>query len=198
MQVRILPLSLKKKVFVKCYMSSKQKHKRSTAEREEDLVLVADLYVKNMTYREIAQEINKSRHYNITFQTVSNDIKLLLDRWRETHDQKIDLYMIEQLKKLDKVEKEYWDAWERSKEEFRKVATKGKGVAGKDKPQYQEKSITTEERNGNPAYLAGVRQIIKDRCELLGMLKQKVEHSGSVQTTTEPRRVLKIERKNGC
>jgi hypothetical protein len=159
-------------------MSKDTKNKRTKAQRENDLLFISDLYVKNYSYRAIADKLNEVRPYSITFQQVSYDVKKLLEQWQAEHNEKIDAYKIEQLKKLDQLESEYWQAWERSKEEFRKKTIKGKKTGGKATP--TEQTLHTEERNGNPAYLAGVERCIERRAKLLGLTVDKVEHSGEV------------------
>lgn len=179
-------------------MSKSPTHKRTRLQREKDLLLIADLYGKNYSYRKIADKLNQERPYNITFQQVSYDIKSLFDEWQAEHKEKVDSYLIEQLKKLDLLECEYWSAWERSKAEFKKKTIKGKGCsAGQKKSMPMEQTLHTEERNGNPAYLAGVERCIEKRAKLLGLAVDKVEHSGEIKTNAAPV-TLVIKRKNGC
>lgn len=46
---------------------------------------------------------------------VYKDLKQLLINWKREHEENIDLYITKELSKLDKIEAELWDAWERSK-----------------------------------------------------------------------------------
>ncbi len=56
-----------------------------------------------------------------------------------------------ELARVDHLEREYWEAWERSVGEHR------------------TKTLKTEEINGDPRYLSGIQWCINKRCELLGL-----------------------------
>lgn len=119
--------------------------KRKEGERAADLEFVAEMYTSGYSYRQIASEIAKIRPYKISFQQVAKDVQKLLDNWQEEHQRKVDTYLIEQLRKLDHVEHEYWQAWQLSK----------------------------SETLGNPSYLMGVERCIEKRSKLLGLLREK-------------------------
>lgn len=68
---------------------------------------------------------------------------------------------------LDLLECKYWEAWEKSKEDFKAEIVKVKKRKGKS--DLIEKKIVTHNRCGDPRYLHGVLKCIDQRCKILGL-----------------------------
>jgi hypothetical protein len=89
------------------------------------------------------------------------------------HHSCLDAYKARELAKLDHAERRYWEAWERSIEEFRSRTIKAKGIKADQKiqakPEQAEQTIYTENRCGDPRFLDGVLKCIERRCKLLGL-----------------------------
>ena len=80
---------------------------------------------------------------------------------------------------LDLLECRYWEAWEKSKEDFRAEIVKVRKRKGK--PDWIEKKIITHTRCGDPRYLHGVGKCIDQRCKILGLYAAaKGEIAGNV------------------
>lgn len=139
--------------------------KRTKAERESDLALLADRYLSGHTLNAIADEICQGRPYSLSPQTIHYDLKTLRKRWLESSIRDFDHARSEELAKVDKLELTYWQAWERS------IKSKQSTVTSKKEGQYAETSgsIKTEQRDGEPRFLAGVMTCIDKRCKLLGL-----------------------------
>lgn len=116
---------------------------RTQLEREQDLVLTAQLYSKGWSYADIADIITEKRAYSISFVTVGNDVKELLKRWQERQQNFIDSHVAAALMKLEVMEQEAWRAYERSKRP--KNAVKEKRTA----------LITADSRTANKQPLDG-------------------------------------------
>lgn len=161
----------------------KPKHynKRSTEEREYDIAFCSNLFLRGYTYREIADALNKElarreAGYTMSFQMVYYDMRQLLIEWKREQLDNIDEYVAQELKKLDRMERELWDAWELSKHsEKTKTRTSRRGDnvdMDEDKTKrfgdygYTEK--TTEHLTGDPRYFDLLLKVQQRRAKLLG------------------------------
>lgn len=134
------------------------KPKRTEFQRESDLERIASLYLRGWRQSDIASEIGLSR------QQVGYDLKTIQNRWRTQTTINLDEAKQRELARLDELEREYWAAWEASKGE-RTKARQEKNVTGA----VTKASMEKEQRDGNPAFLAGVMTCIDRRCKLLGL-----------------------------
>jgi len=126
------------------------------AKRDDRLEKIGRLYLQGETQQAIAQELGVSQP------TVSIDLKELRSRWRQSAIRDFDEAIAQELAKIDLVEREYWEQWERSKQVRLTRRNEKSGEAVKE--------ITIEEAGlGNPRYLDGVMSCIDRRCRLLGL-----------------------------
>jgi len=132
--------------------------KRTKFQREENYVQITELYLRGKTQYEIAAllEISQSQ--------VNYDLKVIQRQWRESTTMNLDEAKAKELARLDELERTFWAAWESSKTE-RTQARQEKNNAGAT----VKASMTKEQRDGNPAFLAGVMGCIEQRCKLLGL-----------------------------
>ncbi len=95
--------------------------KRKPTQRDKDLQITAELYLAGRNQYEIAEIIGVSQG------TISNDLKAIRVMWRERAVIAFSERKAEELARLDKLEREYWQAWERSikpaKSKSKKVKT---------------------------------------------------------------------------
>ena len=140
---------------------------RSKGERQEDLNLIAELYTKGRSYREIAFEVNERHGRSITYQTVSNEIKKLLKEWEKSRNEIIDHQKFIELAKIDRLEKTYWDGYEKSCQPVKKSSTKKKGSV--NGPSDIEMVGSEETRVGDPRFLDGIKWCIEQRCKIFGI-----------------------------
>ncbi len=143
-----------------------------------------DWYCQGLTQVAIADRINADRDYDLSQQTISNDIIAIQKGWLKSSLRDFDEMRAEQLGKVDRLEREYWRGWERSCEDAETTVKKQKGTLTKyedektgrfaaERPAEQQQ--TSKGQAGNPSFLAGVERCIKRRCKLLG-LDAPVEH----------------------
>lgn len=119
--------------------------------------LVSEMYNEGKLQSDIAAELGVNQS------TISRDITANLKLWVKLTVRDIDLAKGEELAKINKLEREYWGLYNYSKEFVEREFTLADGKtttihvpqAGRD--------------FGNPKYLRGVRDCIKDRRELLGL-----------------------------
>jgi hypothetical protein len=170
---------------------------RTKFQRERDLEYISNLYLQGMTQQRIADKLASERDYEVSRVTITNDLKEVNRRWRLNTVIPIDEHKIKELARIDHLEQVYWSAWEKSCEtvnintrqtrsgEATKITdvTIPPGMDAKEaKPKdvrHKSRSVApgeqisetsrTEERDGNPAFLAGVERCIKMRMDLLGL-----------------------------
>lgn len=136
--------------------------KRDKFQRESDLAEIADMYLKGKPQSEIAQSLK------VTQQQISYDLATIKRRWREQTAMNLDEAKNRELDRLDALEREYWDAWERSKKDRSRTQTE-KRLGQNDMLIGGKATVNKEEMLGNPAYLAGIERCIDLRCKLLGI-----------------------------
>lgn len=139
-------------------------YRRTPEQRENDLVFCTDLFLRGYSYRQISDLLNQRNakmgldYAIVPPMRVYKDLKQLLINWKREHEENIDLYITKELSKLDKIEAELWDAWERSK----------KRIVSKIR-QSGLKTERSETFAGNPRYLELVLSVQQRRAKLLGL-----------------------------
>lgn len=154
-------------------------NKRSEEQRIYDIRFCSDLFLRGYSYREIADALNRDLSargmgYTITFQMVYYDLQQCLIEWKRERLETIDEYVTQELRKLDKMEVELWEAWERSKtgklrEKNRQNAKPRKVLEDGDNPEYYGyEETTTETSAGNPRFLDLLLNVQQRRAKMLG------------------------------
>lgn len=134
--------------------------RRKASELARDRRKIAALYLRGYKQAEIAEEIG------VDISTISRDLATMQDEWRAATLMDLDEAKRRELARVDGLELEYWEAWERSCEEAVKTTTKR--IQGAESAR-DEASVQKEQRLGDPRYLAGVQWCIERRCKLLGL-----------------------------
>ena len=156
--------------------------RRTRAERERDMVTVAELYLKGRHQFDIRDAVNEQYppEKHITQQTISKDIKRLHQRWLESELIDINEAKNRELERIDLLERTYWEAWERSCEDAEVQTRKTKGAVKQladdagggnvfvaERP--AETVATKKGQVGDPRFLQGVQWCITQRCAILGV-----------------------------
>lgn len=114
--------------------------------------------VRDLTPDEIAEA-------TLTQQQISYDLGVLRKAWVAEAQIDFSERVAFEIAKIDQLERTYWSAWERSKQD--------KTVTSVDKTDAKTASVKaskkTEARDGNPVWLEGVQRCIELRCKLLGL-----------------------------
>ena len=160
--------------------------KRTLAQIESDLELVAALYLKGHTQMKIAEAINaravaERNGYKISHVTVSNDIKKLISRWRANALQDIDDRVQLELEKLTNLERVAWSNFEQSQKPLKKTEREFSLPVSLSKQEETEKPTlskikkTKAERGGENKFLDMIFKCISKRCDILGITNKDVE-----------------------
>ena len=161
--------------------------KRSKIKIAKDREQIAQWYLQGLTQAKIGERLGLDQSM------VSRDLQAIQAEWLKNTTLAIDEYKARELAKIDHTERCYWEAWERSIEEFRARTIKAKGIKADQKvqakPEQAEQTIYTENRCGDPRFLDGVLKCIERRCRLLGLdAPAKVETEGVVVIDSAPAR----------
>lgn len=140
--------------------------RRDAAEIARDRRRAADLYLQGWLQADIAADLG------IDQSTISRDLKALQSEWLESALINFNEAKAQELAKVDRLEREYWEAWARSCEDAETVrqegSRKGKGTSGKLPP--VDKIVKTSKgQAGDPRFLQGVQWCIDKRCKILGI-----------------------------
>jgi len=164
------------------------------------LEILSNLYKRGYSYREMRAEVMARldlRTYALS--TLKNDIDTMLAEWREARIEDLDLALQLELERIDTLIKEAWEAWEKSKESYRKTKDSQEGVpvpTTKDDEDGDE--ISTEVKQGvftikvkrssedvvscgDPRYLEVINKLCIERRKLLGLYSpEKHELNGEM------------------
>lgn len=114
------------------------------------------LYLQGWSQMKIAEMLNVSQR------CISGDLKAVQLAWLDSSLRNFDALRAEQLAKIDKIEFEYWQAWERSKEQSVRKMTE-------QKDETKRAQVTVEDSYGDPRFMQGAERCIMQRCKLLGL-----------------------------
>jgi hypothetical protein len=120
---------------------------------------VAALYLSGKYQSEIARLVGVSQ------QQVSHDLKTVQREWLASSLRDFDTIKAEQLAKIDRIESEAWQAWERSlqpREVSVQEVTQGEHRINKV-------TLRKEGQDGDPRYLQIAQRCIDQRIDLLGI-----------------------------
>ena len=155
--------------------------------RTEDEILrdrarIADLYLRGRKQWEIGQELGLSQ------QMVSYELGIIRKQWIESAVRDFDEAKGRELDRIDHLEREAWDGWERSKRHrlvsVSGIEEKSTGSAADDRPAAPTETRTREETRktdqvGDPRFLEKVAWCIDQRCKILGLhAAVRLKHSG--------------------
>ena len=139
--------------------------KRTSFQIERDRREITDLYCQGWTQFAIVDRLNDDvdRNYQLSRQMISYDLRQIQKKWLASALVDFDHIKAQEITKIDRLEREYWKAWEKSQEDEETVT--------------QEGTLTTVEKIrktrrgqvGDPRFLAGVQWCIERRCKIIGI-----------------------------
>lgn len=153
-------------------------NKRSQAQRAADLVLIEKLHRQGKNQYEIADILSAQRPYSLSREQIKYDLEQLKALWQKEALVERSEAIAEELSEIKVLQKQYYDAWEKSLTERVKTRTRRgsrpplpatDGKPPKQGGETTEASVEREQREGNPAFLAGVQWCIERRIKLRGL-----------------------------
>lgn len=156
--------------------------KRNETELLLDRVAITDMLLRNMSLRSIAAELNKRNEgrYEITFTQVYYDVKKLQAEWHQEAQDLIEQGIVREIKKLDKIEAECWEAWEKSKKGKRSTIMEG-GFVDQEGKETAGNIVNRkfDSNSGDVKYLEMIERCIVRRSELLGVMFPSKKEDGT-------------------
>lgn len=148
--------------------------------------IVARLYKRGYTYREIRDEVMKRLNLpTYGLGTLVKDVQALLKEWQESRIEEMDQALALELQRIDDLVKEAWDAWDQSKEDYLREKTKLKGTpaygsadGSSVQTKYVEKTSENLRSVGDPRFIDTINKLLQERRKLLGLYapeKQEVK-----------------------
>lgn len=149
-------------------------------QREHHRLVISQRVLQGYTPAEIGRELG------VTRQQVAYDLKIVEKRWREAALRDFDEARGVELAKIDALEHEYWQAWERSKKpKTQSTQRTAPSKLGADDMRVTA-GIRTEERDGDPRFLDGVFKCIERRIKLYGLDEaEKIAMVGAFDVNNE-------------
>lgn len=150
---------------------------RTPFQIEHDREEITRRYLRRETQQEIAAALGMTR------ELVKYDLGVIQERWRKDTARNLDDDKARELARIDELERTYWHAWERSRQDKVSISEETEPPdpaqvalaecrpdSLADAPRVTTKITTRREGQvGNPAYLTGVQWCIDRRCKLLGL-----------------------------
>lgn len=167
-------------------------NKRNEKQKADDRTMIAGWMVQNKTVRAIMQLLNdeneqKGKGYTLSIGQIAGDMKKVLQDWQDERKEFIDFVVDRELKKLDIIEAECWDAWEKSKQGKKTTKFSGGQITASAVSGGKIKERSLEETSGDVKYLDKIFDCMDRRKDMLGYAAaKKVEFSGSVGVGVAP------------
>lgn len=146
---------------------------RNALEQEVFKNQIQDLYLARKSQGEIAKLMGVSQP------TVSQWIRRITKEWRDSRFKNLDEIKFEELERINKIESEMWQMWERSKVKNKKTLLKETFgvIEGVGQPNERERSIPRAFRvqdkiidaEGNMEYMNKISWCIEQRCKITGI-----------------------------
>lgn len=124
---------------------------------------VAQLYLDGVSVVEIAQRVG------FTTPTIYNDLSVIKEQWQEQANAARRYHLSVTLARLDRIEREAWAAWERSKSPRLTKVGKTRIRGGEEERTRQQKE---ESRDGDPHFLRIALDVAEQRAKLLGLYQE--------------------------
>lgn len=159
---------------------------RDITQKQYDRARIAQLYLRGYSQYAIAQEMSMTR------ELVAFDLRVIRKDWKQSAIVDMNEAKHKELHRIDMMEKELWEAWEKSKltRDITTTRQKRRGLNSQngDVPvdQTTEAGKRTEQRDPNAAYMDRIGWCIEMRCKILGLYAPaETRHSGVVSQIRE-------------
>lgn len=164
---------------------------KSDTERFEIKNIIATQYLKGAGAYDIHRHCLAVGH-RLSVKSVYNYINRLKKEWLENRLAAIDERVAQELAKIDLVEFEAWEAWNKSKQDlqksFNKTIFEGEPKEGqKPKIKSNEASKTVQQSNGDAEFLKVIQWCIDKRLEIIGYGKLNVNIQQNTITNIDNR-----------
>lgn len=141
--------------------------------RETQAELVVKYRAMSFSFRDIATRVSNETGVKITHVTAFNDYMKALKEAQKKVEKTAIYGLTSELEKLDRLEHQYWLAWEKSMERIKHKKLKKKGKANEGAQlESEEEDI---QQNGDVAFLNGIKSCIELRCKMMGYITSHID-----------------------
>ena len=171
--------------------------KRNELQKCVDRKLIEDWTLEGKGYEAIAELLNARPNwpYTLSSRTVWKDVLFLRKKWIAETTAERSEWVSRELKTLNKVEAELWDAWRRSREALTKEMGKfGAPEVDGGKAKLKEKKLTKEIQVGDAYYLKLILDVQERRAKLIGLdAPTKMESKSTTDITVRYENMTEAE-----
>lgn len=152
---------------------AKGNNAREALVKEQQSELVCKYRAMSYSFRDIAQRVSEETGFKITYQTAFNDYIAALKIAQKKVEKTAIYGLTSELEKLDRLEHQYWVAWEKSMERIKHKKLKKKGKSNENAQlESEEEDI---QQNGDVSFLNGIKSCIELRCKMLGYITSHID-----------------------
>jgi len=139
--------------------------------KENQKELICRYRAKSFSFREISVLVSKETGVNISHETAFNDYIKALEEAKKQVEKTSTYGLISELEKLDRLEHQYWTAWEKSLGNSSKKKIQKKGNQDND----TQKVVEETKQNGEVSFLNGIKSCIELRCKMMGYITSSID-----------------------
>jgi hypothetical protein len=158
------------------FSNRKKRKKLTELELERLLADVAHYYAMGYSILEISDLMHHSQG------TIKKWIEEVKQRWLREQVKSYEVRQAEHLSKLDKLERELWDSWDKSKAGIkRKIKTKGNISGGRNAGDSSSTTTDVTTQPGDPRYADQLLKVLQTKQKILGLdAPTVIKHTGEV------------------
>ena len=158
-------------------MSDKGGPKRTPNQRERDLAILSELYLKGMSEFDMTEVISSQYDFTLSTRTIRNDKAELRKRWIESQIINFDEAKARELELIDKTIAACWIGWENSlRDEGYEITTEAEddklpGGEGTEpiKMKSFKRTARRAQRDGAIVWIEEIRKLSDQRAKILGL-----------------------------
>lgn len=156
------------------------KRKRTDTEIARDRALIAELHYKGHNDTEITKIINDRPgvDYELSRRQITYDRNQMLKQWQQKAEDNMDQWVAESMMQISAVQRQAWEAWERSVQEHEKEQIEEVWDAELGEMRLDKVKKYIVQGLGKKAYLDTILECIKEKNRLRGLyeVKLRVDH----------------------
>lgn len=166
---------------------------------------VVEHYLKGGSYQIIQQTLQDELNHKFSQSFITKAIREAIEKWKASKADMVEAHKAIELEKINRLEFEYWKAWENScnpttsKSTEKTSASKAAATPEEDQPAKRSRKmavskVTESQRTtaGDSKFLDGIYKCVEIRCRILGL--EAPVKTETTNTTTVIRRTAFVVR----
>lgn len=158
---------------------SKFARKRSKIQTSADFQFIAGLMEQGYTLAGMKEALEAKRPYTLSIAQIAKITVKVREQWVIDAREAGERQRAASIAKLNRIIREAWQGWERSKAEKVEQSQKKRDAARNGEGGFTEGQMTKSNRDGDPKFLQTILQAEEQINKILGVnAPQRIEHSG--------------------